>query len=174
MRRNRTIILSVIFLVLGAYVYLFESGGREKTEPSDETPKILYFDPGAVEEIKLKTTKTHLWFKKKENQWYVQSPVHEKAVSERVDSVLSVFDYGFIRELDISEPDLSQYGLDFPEIEFAVRLAGEDDFKTLLVGDTSPYGINCYAKLKESPRIYIIGILVKQELSRNLVYFTSR
>ena len=112
--------------------------------------------------------KNHLIFKRDGDQWHLSSPKEAPVKKEKIDSMLSVFDYGFSREVNSNPSDLSEYGLDDPPIEFGIRISGEERFKTIQLGDNSPSDLNCYAKLKEQPNVYVVGILYKRELEEGL------
>ncbi len=171
MRYNKIIILSIIFILLGSYVYFFETGPTDKTEQVPETEKILSVDPEDVDEVRLKTEDNLFIFKKQGRQWQIVSPVQQDVRNTRVDTLFSVFDYAVIKEISGNPSDLSLYGLDDPEIEFGFRIKGNEAFTTLQLGDNSPYGINCYAKIKGEPRVFLVGLLYKQVLNQDLAFF---
>ena len=69
--------------------------------------------------------------------------------------------------------NLSQYGLDRPEIEFGIRGKGDDTFHTLSIGGNSPGSLSCYGRVKGEPGILLLGIRYKIELDRRLSFFVA-
>jgi hypothetical protein len=172
MRRKINIILSIIFIVLGVYVYFFETGSKEKSNPVEEVQKVLDFNPENVEEILLKKQGSTILLKKTGRQWRIVSPIQTDAVSSRIDSLLSVFEFPIIRVINPNPLDLSEYGLNKPKIELGLRMKGENVFNTLQVGDHSPQGLSCYAKIGEKPEVFLIGRIYENKLNIKPDYFT--
>jgi hypothetical protein len=173
MRPKSNIILFIIFILLGAYVYFFETGSKEKNYSSEESQKVLRFNPEDVEEIKLKIQGSAMVLKKKDQQWRIVSPMQTDAIKSKVDSLLSVFEFPVIRVIDTNPLDLSEYGLNKPKFELGLRMKGENVFKTLHVGNNSPQGLNCYAKLEGNPEVLLIGRIYETKLNINSEFFTG-
>jgi len=171
MRHKKNIILAIVFAFLALYVYFFETGRSEKQIPQDEAQKIINFNVEDVEEIILKIDKSDICFKRNNNRWRIISPVQADAIESKVVSLLSVFNYPIIRVINHNPSDLSEYGLNRPKIELGLRIKGEDNFMTLQVGDNSPRGLSCYAKLKEKPDVFLVGLLYEMELKKDVNYF---
>jgi hypothetical protein len=163
---KRTIILLVIFLALGGYVFYFETGPKERSNPSEETNKLLiYFDPEDVEEITLKNMNDEMVLIKLDKQWQMHSPMQALSTKSRIDSFLSVFIFPIIRIINNDPDDLTEYGLTIPKIELGLRMRGETQYKTLQLGNTAPEGFSCYAKLKGKPEVYLIGQIYENKLN---------
>jgi hypothetical protein len=171
MRHKRNIILVIVFILLGLYVNFFEKGRGEKAIPKDEAQKIINFNAEDVEEIILKIDNSNIHFKQKDRKWQIVSPVQADAIESKVISLLSVFDYPIVRVIDPNSLDLAQYGLNKPKIELGLRIKGENNYMTLQVGDNSPRGLSCYAKQKEKPEVFLVGLLYKLELRKDVNYF---
>ncbi|MFO7962920.1 MAG: DUF4340 domain-containing protein [Desulfobacterales bacterium] len=173
MRPKTLISLSIIFVVLGSYVYFFELNSTDEVQSVPEPDKLITVDPKEVEQVRLKTEDDLFVFGKTDQNWMMTSPVRQDVMDSRVETLFSVFDYAYIREISADPTDLSIYGLDEPEIEFGFRLKGENAFTTLQIGDNSPYGINCYATFEHEPEVFLVGLLYKQVLDQNMAFFKT-
>ena len=171
MRLNRNIILSIVFAVLALYVYFFETGPKEKPSISEKAHKIMDFQLENAQEITLKTETEKIYFKKRGNQWQIISPVQSEARNDRVESLLSVFNYPVIRVISHHPSDLSEFGLDNPKIELGLKLKNQTDFHTLQIGSNAPRGLSSYARLAEKPEVFLVGLLYKHQLNRKLDTF---
>ena len=173
MRLNRNMILFVIFIALGAYVYFFETGLKQEPAPVEKVEKIRQVEADLVEELSLQVDDNYMLFKKNGGQWRIVSPIEADAIHNRVAYLVSVFDYPIIREISANPTDLSLYGLNNPRIELGIRLKGEDAFTILQVGDSTPQGLSCYAKFKDKPRVFLVGHLYQLELNKDVASFTK-
>lgn len=175
MRKGKITILALIFIILGSYVYFFEIEHEEKVNEPAKIEKLLNFSPEKVQEIVLNKKGQRILLKKEDNQWKIKEPVESIARTDRVLSILSVFDYGIVREITTNPTpsELSDYGLDRPEIELEIKVKGEDSFQTLVIGGNSPSESCCYGKLKNQPRIVLLGIRYKMDLDKDVRYFVD-
>ncbi len=172
---NRAIgILSIIFILLGFYLYLFETEKTDEADKPAEVEKLLNVDPENVVEIVLTRKKERIVFKKKAGQWFAEEPVRRKARNERIKDILDIFDLGIVRDITTDLADASKYGLDRPKIAFSLKFKDEKVNQTLLIGDDSPGSIGCYARLRSQSRIVLLGILYKRELEYKLETFLDQ
>lgn len=173
MSRNSVIILTLIFFILGGYVYLFEFGPREENGTSDEIIKLLDFVHQDISEIKVKAGDNLMLFKKHNDQWKITSPVKANVDNLKIDSMLAAFNFGIIGKITNPQPDLAEYGLDNPLIEFGLKSKGDEKFKILHLGGNTPSELSCYARLQGQPEVFVVGILYKHELGRDLGFFVD-
>ena len=173
MSRSRIGILSIILISLGVYVYFYELGPVEKGEESPAVEKVFDFKPEDIQEIMLKKKAEVILFRMEDGHWRIKKPLESNADYGKVYDLLSVFDYGIVRIIDIGHSNLSQYGLDRPEIEFGIKAKGHDTFQTLLIGGNSPGAFSCYGRVKGESGVLILGIRYKIELDRELPYFIT-
>jgi len=171
MSRKKIGILIVIFLILGAYVYSYEIGKGDKKDQSPEKVKVLDINPEEVQEIIIKKEDQSVALRMVEGQWRIKNPVDASVANERVFDLFSFFDYGIVRVIDSNPSDLKAYGLDQPRYEFWIKTKGDELFKTLLIGSDAPGNISCYGKVKDKPKVVLLGICYRQELQRALIDF---
>ncbi len=174
MNLNKFVVLTVIFCLLGAYVYLFEIGSvKDEEVVTDEVEKALDFDAEDVVGVSLKGNGREVLLKKVKGQWKIDRPGGPDVRNEMVFDLLSFFDYGIVRVIEINPSDIKVYGLDRPCYEFGVKIAGGESFQTLIIGDDAPGNLSCYAKVKGRTKVVLIGLRYRQEFERALKEFSQ-
>jgi hypothetical protein len=170
MSLKKTLILVVILILVG--VYFFELRWQ-KAEHKVE--KVFAFNPQEVDEIRLAKGKRTVTLKRQGKEWAVLGSIEgglPKFLRDEkiIHNLLSVFSYGIIDVIVIGEKptNLADYGLDLPELVFSITTKGDPSFKTLLIGNNHPTNNSCYAKVKNVPRVLLLGILYKIELEASL------
>ena len=169
MNLNKFVILTVIFLLLGAYVYLFEIGSAKDEEVvTDEVEKALDFNTEDVVGVSLEGNGQAVLLKKVKGQWKIERPGGPDADNEKVFDLLSFFDCGIVRVIEMNPSDIKVYGLDRPSFEFGIKIAGGESFHTLIIGDDAPGNLSCYAKVKGRTKVILLGVRYRQEFDRAL------
>jgi hypothetical protein len=166
--------LTVIFLLLGVYVYIFETGPAKDESPGTiKVEKAIDFDAEEVLEVKIGKEGQLVLLKRFEGQWRIVEPVDGGVSNNRVRDLLTFFDVGIVR---VIEPNCSQfelYGLENPRYEFGVKEKGEDAFQTLLIGEDAPGNLSCYARVEGQKKVLLIGIRYRQEFDRAFTDFSQ-
>jgi len=156
--------LLFILLLLGAYVYLFDQGEARKMRDSQEVKKIFNFDKENIREIMLRRKGQTLIFMKEQGQWMIKEPWNIPADKKIIDGLLSVFRYGVVRPIDDHPSDYNQYGLAPPELELGIKARGDSSYRILEIGGNNPNHTSCYARVKGSAHVILIGSAYKTEL----------
>lgn len=165
MQRNKfNLILLFILLLLGAYIYLFDRGEVGKMPDRQEVKKIFAFDKENVREIMLRRKGETVIFRKEQGRWMIKEPRDAPADKERIYGLLSVFNYGIVRAIDDHPSDYNQYGLMPPELELGIKAGGDSSYHILEIGGNNPDHTSCYARVKGSARVVLIGSAYKTEL----------
>lgn len=174
MNHRKIATLTVIFLFLGVYVYMFETG-----PPKDESPgtikveKAIDFDAEEVLEVKIGKEGQLVLLRRFEGQWRIVEPVDAGVSNNRVRDLLSYFDFGIVR---VIEPDCSNFelfGLENPRYEFGVKEKGAESFLTLLIGEDAPGKLSCYARVEGQNKVLLVGIRYRQEFDRAFTDFSQ-
>lgn len=174
MSRNRiNLILLVIFLCLGVYVYI-QKEGNIRVPAARRVERIFTFNRDDIQEMMLRGKKEAIFFKKEKGQWRIKQPLDTPADNEKINDLLALFDYGIVGVMDTYPQDYSQYGLLQPEIEWSIKGAGGAAFRSLLIGSNNPNNTGCYARVKGESRVMLIGLLYKSELQKEALYFRSQ
>src|SRR6185437_12548123 len=141
--KKSTIIVVVIAIALGAFVYFYDSRHTPKTS-AEET-----FKPAFFSSITLERKSDTAVLQKKGSSWELAKPVETKADSATVDGITAD-----LRNLEIQRSfaagnDLSQYGLATPvaKIEFQDAKGAQH---TIALGDKDFSGTSVYAMIDSS------------------------
>jgi len=163
---------------LGIYVYLYELQDTNRAQEAPKKEKIIGFNPDDVQEIEIVLTKKGqtLLFKKADGQWRIEKPLRTDAIPESIDNIFSIFDLGFIEVIDESPSDITQYGLDNPEVELTITVNEGGNFRThtLLFGSNNLTNSACYCKVRGQPKILLVGILYKKDLEKDVSFYTRK
>jgi hypothetical protein len=176
MRGGRSlIILLVVALGLGAYVFLIEN----KREPAGDTSavkkeKVFTVDTAKIQEITLKaesgdtTTLT-----RKGAAWEITAPEAIPTDSGEAGQVVSNLESLEVNSVVDEKPAaLKDYGLDPPRFTVSFKAEGAAAPTTLQVGKKTPAGSDLYARVEGQPRVFLISGF--QESSLNKTTFSLR
>lgn len=170
--RNRiNLILIFILVFLGGYLYIYERGGVKRVPEARNVERIFNFNISDIQEIMLRWKGRAIFFKKEKGQWRIKEPLEAPADNEKINALLSIFDYGIVGVIDVHPSDYRQYGLAQPEIEWGIKGKGETAFRSLLIGSNNPNNASCYARVSGESRVMIIGCAYKSELQKEASYF---
>ncbi|HLA27958.1 MAG TPA: DUF4340 domain-containing protein [Syntrophales bacterium] len=170
--RNRTnFILIFILASLGLYLYFYEREGARGVPETRRIERIFDFKAEDIQEIMLRWKGKAIFFKKEKGQWMIKEPMKTPADNEKINYILSFFDYGIVDAIDANPSDYDQYGLVQPEIEWGIKGKGETAFRILLIGNNNPNNTSCYARVKGESRVLIIGGAYKSGLQKEAPYF---
>ena len=161
---KKTVILAIIFILVAGF--LFQLKWRKSVR---KVERIFTFNPQEVEEIRLVKYEQAITLKKEEKEWKVWTSTETGSVKTIGDekiirNLLSVFDYGILDVIHDHPATLTDFGLDNPEFALSIKMKGDSDFKTLLIGSDNPSQTSCYAKVETLPRVLLLGILYKRDL----------
>lgn len=151
-----TIIVAVLAIALGAFVYFYEiKGGEERREAEQQAKKIFLFEDDQVKGLTLAHSGEEIVLAKAEDgEWTITRPIETEADESTVD--------GLVRNLKNAETDrivadstadLGAFGLDEPEAKVSLLL-GEERTDTLCIGDKSPTGSYVFAKMSGSDEVF--------------------
>jgi Domain of unknown function (DUF4340) len=180
MSLRKALLMVVILLALGAYLYFVEFPQQEE-EASKK--KLFTFDKDAVTEVTLTYPDRVLQLKKGDDgEWRITQPVAVEADTTTVNNLVgAVADAEVTRILEDASQDLSLYGLNAPVVKVQVTL---EDGKTLpltSIGKDTPVGYSVYvqkegeAKLFLTPQAFRLGMTkdVKELRDKTIIAFQS-
>ena len=154
-----TLILLVVFVALGAYVYLVE---LERPPASETPPNESLLGTPAKEfsrlTIDVENEETVVTRTDDGTGWQVTAPVEAPADDVQVSSVTSALASLEIRRvIDEAAVDLAPFGLIEPLVEVGFLRSGDAQEQRLLIGDATPTGGERYAMLADSGRVVLIA-----------------
>lgn len=167
-----TLILLLLIACCGWYsLTLYHVSPESQATPS----KFAQFQEQDVQQITIRQheNKKTLVFKNLSSSWKMLQPHKMNIDQQKVESLLSIFDYGYIDILDITSNNLSTYGLDPPTVSMSIIYKNQDIQHTfdLMIGNDSPNGTSCYGYTANEQKLYLLGILYKERLQQPPSYY---
>lgn len=158
-KNKRGLLAALFILILLSVLYLFLKFRNQEEETEESVKTVFQIDAEQIDELKVEYNKTIYTFLHEKDSWSYkedsQFPLNEAFVLNLVSKVTSV---EAVREL--GEPDdISEYGLDEPEIQVSV-LDSNGEETILEFGGTNEAVSGCY--LKTGNKIYLVDSEIKQ------------
>lgn len=154
-----TLVLLVVALALGAYVYFVESGRPPAGSP-DPLETVFDVDADDVDALTVVAGNgDRTVIEKDGDRWRLVEPLRANVdVTQVVSLSSSLANLEMQRVVAEPEdaPDLASYGLTAPSIEVGFRTTDGADAR-LLIGDRSPAGNDLYATVADSNRVFLVS-----------------
>ncbi len=183
MNWGKTLLLILILVTLSGYLYLFEIKGTAEKKLAEEKKKkeewrkiqIFPYQFQNFEKIRLMKNNKTIVYQKENNVWWMKEPLTTQGDEESTDDIIhSIINVVETDPVTDNPSDLSQFGFDNPTMELSVKLKGEEKAITLLFGYDNPTATTIYAKLEGSPRIFLVGSLIRWEISKEFYNLNNR
>lgn len=169
MRRERSfLILLVVGIALGAYIYFVE----RKRPPSDEPeakPKVFEgLEAADIEELIVTAPEDEVTrLEKREGAWHIVEPMKTAADEAEVNGITSgLTSVERVEVVDENPNNLKEFGLEPARAAIAFRTGDATQPRRLLIGDRAPTGAELYAKLPGEPRVFLIQSYLESSLVR--------
>ena len=152
-----TLVLLVVALGLGAYIYFVERH-RDPASAPEPNEQLFTFDADDVTELEVRAEDgTTTGLQQDDGVWSVVAPVESAADDVAATSLAATLSSLEInRILEVGPVDLEPFGLDTPSLEIGVTAEGGDGRQRLLIGDETPTGADRYATLGAGDRVFLI------------------
>jgi Domain of unknown function (DUF4340) len=154
-----TIALIVVLAGLGAYIYFVTWKTPEGGDTGKKTDKVFAgVQADKIEEIRISSASGDATTVKKDNAtWQVVQPVAAKADETEVSGITSALaSTDIVRVIDENPASLTDYGLANPRIVVDFKVAGDKDYRKLMIGEKSPTGSDLFAKRNDEKRVFLI------------------
>ncbi len=175
-RGQSTLILLVLALAVGGYLYFVES----KRDVTDENAKAKVFtaaDSTKINQLEIKSSTGEVtgFRKGTDGAWTIVKPVEAPADRNSVsDIVTNLANLEEDREVDPNAADLKVFGLAEPRLEVTFHSEGEKEPKRILFGDKTPAGTGMYARLPEGNRVFLVGTALDTSLDKSAFDFRDK
>jgi hypothetical protein len=155
----------VIAAALGGYLY-YDS----KHESSDDKKQDKVFADLSAEKIDRITVKSEksetATAARQGDKWQVTQPAAAPADEAEISGLTSnLGSLTVSRVIDEKATDFKQYGLDPARIEVGFHEGGKD--RKLLLGQKTPTGSDMYARVPESPRVFLVPSYVESTFNKS-------
>lgn len=156
-----TLVLLVLAIGLGAYVYFVE---RHRPPASEAEPdeKLFTFEADDVATLEVRSEEgTVTEMERTGDAWRIVAPIDapaDDADASSIASALAALEVRRVVEEGEEGPvDLEPFGLDEPLLDVGFSLADSEAPRRLLLGDQTPTGADRYAKLDDSDRVLLVA-----------------
>jgi hypothetical protein len=151
MRFRSTVVLILLLIGLGAYVYWVEV---PKSQEEAKKKTILDFKPDDVTAVSLAYSDREVVMKKSGEDWRLTKPLDAAADSTTVKNLINAIAEAEVKKTFDDASDLAQYGLDQPFAKVTVTVK-DKELPTILVGKSTPVGYSAYAKKADEPKVLL-------------------
>lgn len=158
MRFRSTLILALVLVGLGAYVYFVE---LPKEANEDKKESLFSLKADEITEIDLQFPDRKIHLKKSGSQWQLTEPITADAESSAVDGMLSSITGAEIKKkLEGAAGDAAKFGLDKPVVTVALQ-QGDKALTPFSVGKDTPIGGLVYVQRKDEPNVLLTASTLK-------------
>ncbi len=167
MRGGRSfLILLVVALGLGAYIYFVES--KHDPNEGEKKAKVFTVDAAKIEEVEVHASSGAVTkLKKTGDHWAIVSPAQaaadEAAVTSLVDALASM---EVDKVLDENPSSLAQFGLDPARYSVAFKVNGDATTHRISIGNKTPTGSGLYARVEGQNRLFLAPAVQDDTLNR--------
>lgn len=183
MKTRTTLILAVIAIALGAYIYFHERHTLSQSEVEARGTHLLkHFVRARLTTVTVERGGRRWTLERilgadesvDLHVWRVAAPVRDAADDEAVNALLGSLEWGDARRtlVDLTAADLHEFGLDHPRLRATLRVANEDIRLTL--GAEVPGGEGVYVSIGEPATAYIVGKDFFEALDFDVDHFRSK
>jgi hypothetical protein len=163
------LVLVVVALGLGAYIYFVES----KRAVGDETAKkdkVFSVETGKITEIDVHPPAggAVTTLRKNGTDWQIVSPVTAPADQGAASSLASTLETLEVQKtLDDNPASVAPYGLEPARFSVTFKTEGSSTPHTLHVGNKTPTGADLYARVEGQPKLFLISGYLEDSLNRS-------
>jgi hypothetical protein len=156
---QRFVSTAVLVLVLGGLVGYIYFGGATPENGADAKEKAFTsVTADDIEEIQVKASGDTTRLRKSGTAWKIVEPVETDAdAGEATSLTSSLSSLDVQRVVDENAADLKGYGLDPPRMDVSFKVKGQPAERRVLIGEKTATGNDLYAKLPESPRVFLVA-----------------
>jgi hypothetical protein len=174
-RIGSTLILLVVALGLGGYLYFVESE-RPIANPDAKKPVFTY-DAAKINQVQIKSSSGEVTALRKgaNDTWAIVKPVDAPADRSSIgDVVTNLSKLEEQRLVDENAADLKAYGLAEPRVDVTFHVDGEKEPKRILLGEKTPSSSGTYAKLPSGNRVFLVDIAVEAAVDKPTFDFRDK
>lgn len=175
--KKTTLTLILTALALGGFVYFYEIRGKQQqAEVQEQQKQVFNFESEQIQSITIKQESEILTLTKDENAeettWQITAPVEKEADLLTVEFLLDqLTGLKSDRSINTSVAQLSEYGLEKPEITVEIKLQNEQT-RRLFLGKPDFDGNSIYAQVEpegEPPKdisVLLLSVNFKNVLTK--------
>ncbi len=170
MRFKGTLILLIVCLALGGYLYFYEYRGADEREKAKQAEnKVWTFDDKDIRQIYLDSADQRIEaIRKGEQDWTMTAPRQLPADSDEFNR-LAVSASNLRRESVVEQnaTDLSKFGLDPAQSTLKLKTKDGKEYE-IKFGNSNPTGSSTYAALSKQREVFLVANSAAKAFSRKL------
>lgn len=168
MKRGRSFLLLLALAAgVGAYVWFVELE-RDMSAPETPAEDVFAVEADQIQEVRLRNEAGEESVLQRSGERWVfagQDGIDvDPAEAGNIASGLA--DLESQRVVDEQPPSLAEYGLETPRVTVSFKDAAGME-RTLLIGNRTPTGGDLYAKLADTPRVFLVGAWLDETFNRS-------
>ena len=169
MQIRNTLIMAVVLILVGGFVYFYEVRGRaEREETERQEELLLHFDSDQVTGLELTTAAGTVRATRADGGGSIVAPVATTADGTAIDSLVDRLESGRRERLIVeAAADLAPFGLLEPVARVTLELSSGES-KTLAVGGDTPVGANVYVTAGDAGTVHSALAGLKDALDKSL------
>jgi hypothetical protein len=174
-RTGSTLLLLVVALGLGGYLYFFES--ERPVGDENAKKKVFTYDAAKINQVQIKSsTGVVTELRKGANDvWTIVQPANAPADRNSISDVVThLANLEEQRVVDENAADLKAYGLAEPRLDVTFQVDGDKEPKRILLGEKTPAGSGMYAKLPSSNRIFLVDAALETAADKSPFDFRDK
>ena len=159
MRFKGTLILLIICLLLGGYVYFYEiKGGEQRQKAKEAETQVWKFEGSEIRQIDLTSPSRHITaVRKGDKDWVLTSPRNYDADADELNRLAN--SASNIKRENVVEPnaaDLAKFGLNPAQSSLRVKTKGGKEY-AIDFGSNNPTGSYAYAVLPGKREVFLVS-----------------
>src|SRR3989338_8250245 len=172
-----TLILFVLFMTLGAYVYFVEiKGGEKKQGQKEKEKKVFVFDQDNVDTLTLILPDKKIKFQRYgERQWRFLEPITDEADIFAVNNIVSAL-HELEKQRTFEGEDFrkDEFRLQKTEMEIHFRVTGEEKERVLKFGRNTTSASSVYVQAGEEPKAHLVDATLRREAHKSVESFRNK
>jgi len=155
----RLILWALLFCGLLLYIVLFEQPRRPAEQvPAENIIKVFSVAPQDISGLEIIQNGSSISIARGVAGWEIAGRSGVLVNQEMIDSMITAAADTVVVEMVADNPgDLSQYGLAEPRLQLHLTARQAENSAVLLIGKDSPSGVSCYALMRGSTKVMLIG-----------------
>ena len=174
-RTGSTLILLVVALGLGGYLYFVES--KRPVADADAKTKVFTYDAAKINQVEVTSSGGEVTALRRgaNDTWTIVTPVEAPADRNTIsDVVTNLANLEEQRVVDENAGDLKSYGLAEPRIDVTFHVDGDKEPKRILLGEKTPASSGVYAKRPSSNRIFLVDTALEAAVDKSTFDFRDK
>jgi hypothetical protein len=159
---------ALVLLLAGLVGYIYY---LDRKPPAADTVKEKPFGElkaDDVEELQLTVQGATTRLKKSGTTWSIVEPVQTEADAGELSSFAgNLASFEVTRVVDDKPADLKGFGLEPPLMDVRFKTKGQAAERRVLLGDKTPTGGDLYAKLPDSPRVFLVPSYLESSFNKS-------